>query len=133
MSTKAANGSGSSRSKKSSGTRHSLNSKSTSSNAPSKSKSASISYDTGDSAKSSKSSKNYTPSERLLHYLDDTEHSSMGYSSAYTNALTYTYGFPEEQEARRDMEGAMMTESQARALARIDDHNRQMEYEEIQD
>lgn len=57
----------------------------------------------------------------------------MGYSSAYTNALTYTYGFPEEQGARRDMEGAMKTESMARALARINEHDKKMVYEESRD
>ena len=54
----------------------------------------------------------------------------MGYSAAYTTALTYTYGFPEEQEARRDMEGAIVTDAQARALARIDEHDRRMVYDE---
>ncbi|KAK0100845.1 hypothetical protein ONS95_007292 [Cadophora gregata] len=129
MSTMAANGSSSSRSKKSSGAKHSTNSKSTSSKTAPKPAHVSILHATEDSAKSANSSRHYTPSERLLYYLGDTEHSNMGYSSAYTNALTYAYGFPDEREARRDVEGAMMTESTARALARIDEHDRRMEYD----
>ncbi|KAG4441581.1 hypothetical protein IFR05_002966 [Cadophora sp. M221] len=139
MSTKAANGSGSSRSKKSSRSKHSSKTKSTSSRASSQSKAASnsgedspTSESSGNSTNSS-SSRRYTPSERLVNYVDDTEHSNTGYSSAYTNALTYTYGFPEDRQARTEMENEMMAESEARALERIDENDRWMEYEEQED
>ncbi|KAL5323990.1 hypothetical protein ACEPPN_008533 [Leptodophora sp. 'Broadleaf-Isolate-01'] len=140
MSTKAANGSGSSiRSKKTSSTTHSSKAKSTSSRASSRSKSASnsdedspTSENSGKSSISS-SSRQYTPSERLVNYVNDTEHSNTGYSSAYTNALTYTYGFPEDRQARTEMEQEMMAESEARALERIDENDRWMEYEERED
>ncbi|KAL2073551.1 hypothetical protein VTL71DRAFT_10877 [Oculimacula yallundae] len=133
MSTKAANGSSSSsRSKKSSSAKHSSNLKSTSSKSPQSiphtnaQENNSYSKSIGRSSKTRKS----TPSERIVNYISDPEYSNPGYGPAYTNALAYTYGFPEELEARTEMEQEMMKESQERALARINKYDRMMEYEQ---
>jgi hypothetical protein len=53
-------------------------------------------------------------------------HSNPGYSSAYTTALTYTYGFPQDQPSRIEMEEEIVVESQARVQGDIDGYEGQM-------
>lgn len=74
----------------------------------------------------------YTPSEPLLDYLEETTHSNPGFSPTYINALTYIYGFPQEPQAVSELETEMIVESQAQALAGIDEFDRRMGYEERQ-
>ena len=66
------------------------------------------------------------PSEPLVYYLSDPTHSNPGYSSAYTTALTYTYGFPQDEPSRSEMEEEIMVESQARVQVNIDGYEGQM-------
>ncbi|PMD45389.1 hypothetical protein L207DRAFT_562586 [Hyaloscypha variabilis F] len=112
-------------SKKSSSTKHSSTSRSKSSSTKSSSKSQVPSGSKTHSTNSSKSSHTYSPSQPLVYYIQDPTHSNPGYSSAYTTALTYTYGFPQGPDAREEMEHEIVAESQARVQGNIDGYERQ--------
>ncbi|PMD59732.1 uncharacterized protein K444DRAFT_663756 [Hyaloscypha bicolor E] len=128
LSTQVEYGSNSSRrdsSKKSSSTKHSSTSRSKSSSTKSSSKSKAPSTSNTHSTSSSNSSHTHVPSEPLVYYLNDPTHSNPGYSSAYTTALAYTSGYPQNSGARVEMEQEIVVESQARVQENIDRYERQ--------
>jgi hypothetical protein len=112
-------------SKKSSSTKHSTTARSKSSSTRSSTKSQAPSNSSTHSTNSSNSTHTYVPSEPLICYLNDPTHSNPGYSSAYTTALTYTYGYPQDSGARVEMEQEIVVESQARVQGNIDGFERQ--------
>jgi hypothetical protein len=113
-------------SKKSTSSRHSSNSKSKSkSSSKTSSKSQTLSNSSNSSTDSSNASHAYVPSEPLVYYLNDPAHSNPGYSSAYTTALTYTYGFPQDPGARLELEQEIVVESEARVQGNIDGYQEQ--------
>lgn len=103
------------------------NSKSSSKSTSSKSssKSQTISDSGTEYTDSSNGSYSYTQSEPLIYYVNDPAHSNPGYSSSYTNALTYTYGFPQEGPARTELEQEIVAESQSRVQGNIDGYDQQ--------
>jgi hypothetical protein len=113
-------------SKKSTSTRHSSTSHSKSSSTKSSTKSQPLSNSNTNSTNSSNRSHTYVPSEPLVYYLRDPTHSNPGYSSAYTTALTYAYGYPQDPSARSDLEDEIVVESQARVQGNINGYEGQM-------
>ncbi|KAH6681421.1 hypothetical protein B0J14DRAFT_556844 [Halenospora varia] len=69
------------------------------------------------------------PSELLVTYLEDTTHTNPGYSTAYTNGLIYTCGFPEEPDAQQDLEAEIVREAQARVLGSVSQYGNDLAYD----
>jgi len=60
------------------------------------------------------------PRITLEYYLEDTTHTNPGYSSAYTTALIYTYGFPEDSTAISELESEIVFEAESRVQGIVD-------------
>jgi len=62
--------------------------------------------------------------------LDDPTHSNPGYSTSYTNALAYTYGYPEDEATRSEFEKEILVENEARAQRNIEGYGMQTRYQQ---
>jgi hypothetical protein len=68
----------------------------------------------------------HKPHVPLEYYLEDTTHSNPGYSSGYTNALIYRYGFPEESTAISELESEYVFEAESRAQGVVAEYDARM-------